>query len=319
MRLARTSLAVLGVAASALVARGASAAEPLSLVWNAPAGCPREEEVRQAALGAAAADVVREPLEAEVHIDRGERWTARIRTRRGGVRAAERHLEAASCSALADATAVILASALISEAEPRRKPVPAPTTSAGPPIAPEPDGQQPDAAPDAFVHALAASASLATIAAALPSAALAGRAALAWTPSRARIELGGTYSLAQSKTTGSSEAGATFSLLGAGVRGCLALARFAAELSTCAGAELTVVNARGFGASRDYEASAVWMSAAAGALLRIPLASWLAVRADGDALVPLSRPRFVVEGDAAVYRPAAFGARGAIGAEVLFL
>jgi hypothetical protein len=54
-------------------------------------------------------------------------------------------------------------------------------------------------------------------------------------------------------------------------------------------------------------------------LFRIPLASWLALRGDVDALVPLSRPRFVVEGDGAVHKPASLGIRGAIGAEVSFL
>ncbi len=69
----------------------------------------------------------------------------------------------------------------------------------------------------------------------------------------------------------------------------------------------------------NYDAKGAWMSAAAGALVRLPIASWFALRADADAVVPLSRPRFVVEGDGAVHRPSALGVRAGIGAELLFL
>ena len=79
------------------------------------------------------------------------------------------------------------------------------------------------------------------------------------------------------------------------------------------------MRARGFGAASNYDASAAWMAATGGVLLRLPVTSWLALRADADAIVPLSRPTFVVEGDGAVHRPASLGARGAIGAELLFL
>jgi hypothetical protein len=92
-------LALLGVAASALVAREASAADALALSWDAPLGCPSAAEVREAALRTASSDVASEPLEAEVHVDHRERWTVTIRTRRSGVLATERHLEAASCAA----------------------------------------------------------------------------------------------------------------------------------------------------------------------------------------------------------------------------
>ena len=315
----RALVILLTFAAAALLAREARADEDLQLSWQAPVGCPSAEQVRDAALRTASHAARREPLEADVRVEHGERWAVIIRTRRAGVPAAERRLEATSCSALADATAVILALALIPEA-----PGPAPAAAPAPVSVPEADRAHAPEADRTHVdtvsaHSVAASASLATDANTLPAPALGGRAALAWTPGPARIELSGGYFSDQSKTTATSPAGATFALLVAGGRGCWAVARGAVELSPCLGAEVAMVKARGFGAANNYDASAAWLAAAGGALLRVPVASWLALRADADAVVPLSRPTFVVEGDGAVHRPASLGVRAAIGAELLFL
>jgi hypothetical protein len=362
----RAILVVPAAAACLLAAPPAFAGEPLRLSWQAPKGCPTADHVKDAALRASG-DVGREPLEADVRVEHAERWTVTIRTHRANVAAAERHLEATSCAALADATAVILALALIPEASTTRNASATPAVSAAAAAAPAPEAEaapaaaapppsrppSPAAAPPpspvaspapaeralvsdgalvsdadraaaqgAFAHALAASASLHADGTTLPSAAVGGRAALAWTPARVRLEVGGSYFSEQSKTTATSGAGAAFTLLVADARGCWAIARSArsgVELSPCIGADVEVVQARGFGAAKNYDANAAWVSATGGALLRVPMTSWLALRADAGAIVPFSRPRFVVEGDGAVHRPAPLGVRGGIGAELLFL
>jgi hypothetical protein len=172
---------------------------------------------------------------------------------------------------------------------------------------------------DPYAHAFTASAAFVTDATTLPSPAVGGRAGLAWTPGRARLALAGSYFSSQSKTTDTSSAGAAFTLLAAGARGCWAILRGDVEISPCAGADLQMVSAKGFGATTNYDASAAWISATGGGLVRVPVTSWLALRGEADALVPLSRPRFVVEGDGAVHKPAAIGVFAAIGAELLFL
>ena len=348
----RATVVLVTLVASALVAGKAVAGDDLRLSWQAPAGCPQASQVRDAALRAVARERRDgEPLEADARVEHGERWTVVIRTRRAGVAAAERRLDATSCGALADATAVILALALIPEAPaplattpPEAQltaPLPAATTppageatapspattrvaeppplAAVAPVAPRAGGAEHRPSDRVSTHSIGVSASVATDATTLPAPAVGGRAALAWTPGPARVELGGGYFSDQSKTTGTSPAGASFTLLVAGGRGCWAVARGAIELSPCIGAEVAIVNARGFGAASNYEASAAWVSGAGGALLRVPVAPWLALRADADALVPLARPRFVVEGDGAVHQPGSLGVRGAIGAELLFL
>ncbi|MDB5220802.1 MAG: hypothetical protein JWO86_8729, partial [Myxococcaceae bacterium] len=62
-------LAVLAAATVALGAREAAASEALQLAWEAPAGCPSAESVREAALRTATTDVASgpsAPLEADV-------------------------------------------------------------------------------------------------------------------------------------------------------------------------------------------------------------------------------------------------------------
>src|SRR4051794_18967271 len=112
MRAQRAMRAVaLAVAVAAMFVAGRASAEELRLSWRAPAGCPSAERVRDAALKNAGKDA--EPLDAEARVEHGEQWRVTITTTRNGTPAAERQLEAASCEALADATAVILAIAMI--------------------------------------------------------------------------------------------------------------------------------------------------------------------------------------------------------------
>ena len=308
------AISILFGVALAFVAQRASA-DDLALAWRAPEGCPAATEVHDAAMRSAGD--AHEPLEADVQVDRADsdRWTVVVRTKRGGIAAAERRLDATSCAGLADATAVILALAL--SPSPSASPVPSPSVSPSPSRSPETPSSPTDS--PAYDHALSTSASLATDATTLPAPAIGAHVAFAYLPGRARIEIAGSYFSGQSKTTASSSAGADFTLLSAGLRGCWAIVRSDVELSPCAGADLQQVSASGFGAAQNFDTDAAWLSAAGGLLLRMPLTSWLALRAQADAVVPLSRPRFVVEGDGAVHQPSAIGARAGIGAELLFL
>lgn len=122
------------VALAAFVARPASADEPLRLAWRAPAGCPSSETVRAAALrGAPGGASV--PIEAEATVERreraGARWVVTLRTQRADARG-ERILEADTCAALGDATAVILALALVPPGAADAEPTPSPTATSSP-------------------------------------------------------------------------------------------------------------------------------------------------------------------------------------------
>jgi len=350
----RRVLPALTLAAGALLASRANADE-LRLSWRAPIGCPTSAHVRDAAVRTAARDGLAdrgEVLEADAVVKRDRLWRVSLVTRRGGTTSAERTLEASSCDALAEATAVILALALVPSPAPVE---PTSAAASGDPAASESPAA--DAAPasatpldtasesaehaapanaaayapgpirengvaasrdGAYARRLAVSASLVTNAGSLPSAAVGGGATLAYGFGRGRLEVGGSYFAVQSKTTAASAAGARFGLGAVAARACYALARGVMELAPCVGAEVLVVDARGFGASANYDTGAAWVAATGGALLRVPVTSHLAARADASIGVAVTQPRFVVDGDGAVYEPARVGARAGIGAELLF-
>ena len=329
-------------------------ADDLTLSWKAPAGCPSGDQVKARALEGTAKASKTDALTADATVESSaaDRWHVTLTTKRAGVTSDARRLEARSCAALADATAVILAMAMIppgasneaaasapasaaasasapasadaaasasaEAAAPAPEAAPAPAPAPAPAAPADPDSVSPSlpSAP----HALALGGGFTSDASTLPSAAVGGAASFAWTPGRARVEAAASFFASQSKTTGLSAAGADLSLFVVGARACYAIVRATAiELSPCGGVDLSFVGASGFGAAANYDASARWAAATAGLLVRVPVTSYLAVRAQVDGNVPFSRPTFVVDGEGDVHRPSAMGARGGIGLELDFL
>lgn len=294
----------------------ADADTALRLRWAAPSGCPSTESVRDATLRAAALrQAPGDVLEADAHVEPssdGSRWRVRLVTHRGG-NTGERELEATTCSGIAEATAVILALALVQPDSPT--PEPPPQEDAPSKLAPEPAPRRLTAAPPAF----ALGASLAADSTSLPAAALGGSLTIAWTPGRVRLEVDGRRWAAQSGTDGTG-AGARFTLSSLGGRGCYAALRAGGfDLGPCAGADAQLVSANGFGADTNFARSAAWASIAAGALARLAVTSWLGVRARAEGAMPLSRPTFIVENRGTVHRAAPIGLAGSIGLEANFL
>jgi hypothetical protein len=335
----------------------ASDDDRLRLSWLAPASCPSVETVRRAALrNAESGDPRLAGLEAEARVTPSDRgWRMRLRTRHGST-TGEREIETATCEGAAEAAAVILGLALMPPESDRSTPAPvfaasviaAPLdqpasiatlgpepersrsivisqTGAPPPEPPLParDATPPEPAhvrAGARSHALAVGVGVAADPSTLPRGAVGGSLSVAWTPGQWRIELDARRFAAQSRTLPGSSAGADFSMTSAGARGCWnALRRGAVDVSPCAGADVHFVSASGYGAGANYDAKAQWTSAAGGALAGVAVASWLALRARLDALVPLSRPTFVVEGEGSLHRPPTLGAAASLGAEVTFL
>ncbi len=105
-----------------------------------------------------------------------------------------------------------------------------------------------------------------------------------------------------------------------GGRGCWAVLRTNRfDLAPCAGADVNLVSAPGRGADTNCSATAAWTTLTGGALGRISLLSWLAFRMRVDALVPLTRPTFVVVNEGSVHRHSSVGVAASIGLETLFL
>lgn len=310
----------------------------LRLTWTAPPECPSSATVRAAILrDAQPRRAPSEPLDADARVEQKastDGWRVRLRTRQGA-QAGEREIEAATCGALADATAVILALALAppgadaASASAAPGDAPAPPASATPGSAPpEDEGAAPAARRDrrgtsngsARERQVALGVSAAGDASSLPAPTLGGSLTLAWTPGRFRVELDARRWISQAGSVPSSNAGARFSMTSIGGRGCwTALKAGLVDLAPCAGADGHIVAASGYGADANFAAGAEWTTVAGGALARLSLTTWLALRARGEAIVPLARPTFVVENDGPVHRPPTLGAAASLGAELLFL
>lgn len=339
----RHALAAFGFLAASLAGARADAAELLRLSWDAPKGCPSGESVRSAAVRNAPASAI--ALEADAVVSHRDRWTVTLKTRRPEA-SGERVLEAASCTALADATAVILALALVPPGEEAVPPPPVAanataiatatpeppavtttaTATANPaPIPPSPAEDRPRSSPPKSASkndgppALAVGGFAATDATTLPAVALGGGGLIAWTPGALRIEALVSAFGGQSRTVGQSTAGARFTMTSVGAGACYTVLKTAIELAPCAGGSMHWVSAEGFGATANYDASARWAAVDAGLLARAPLTSWLALRGRVDGLVPLGRPSFEVENEGVVHKPPPFGIRAALGVELNFL
>jgi hypothetical protein len=311
-------------AALVALATPASADEDrLRLTWTAPPGCPSTEEVRGATLRDAESRGAMGLLEADAQVEQKPQqtgdagWRVRLRTRRGET-TGEREIEASSCSGVAEATAVVLALAMVPpDVDEERPPVESVPASEAPRQSDVAVARK-EAAQDA--HALALGASVATDASTLPSAAIGGSLTAAWTPGRLRVELDARRWVSQSRSLASSASGATFTLTSLGGRGCWAALRGkSVDLAPCAGADLHLVSAPGYGADSNYSPDGSWVSITGGGLGRLSLSSWLALRVRLEAVVPLARPTFVVRNEGSVHRPPSLGAAASVGLELLFL
>lgn len=325
--------AIVGVAAflawlAPRAAHAQSSDGDLKLTWVAPAGCPVGEDVRSAALrGVDRARMLPGTLVAEATVDSvtaggPPTWRVRLRTRRGDT-TGERVIEGPTCSGVADATAVVLSLALVPpdtiEAPP---PAPAPA-SPPPPVAPPPPPKPAATEKNPGRHHVAVGVEAAGVLGALPKFAGGGAVDLALTLGSLRVEAEGRLVGSQRATVSGKTSGADFALASVGGRACWAILRGTdLELAPCLGMSVETMSADGVRTDVKRSQSTAWASFAGGVLGRYFLTNWLAVRARAEAVVPLARPRFVVQDvltTDTVFQPPTLGAAGYFGAEVLFL
>jgi hypothetical protein len=300
-----------------LVATAARAqTDPLVLTWSAPPECPSVDDVRRAAMRGVDPSRLDGVLEADAKVDRrpdaSAEWHVHLRTNRKGV-VGEREIEAPTCAGLAEATAVLLGLALHPE-EVTAEPAP-------PPVEPSVPPPKPEAKPASyFAHTFAVGASGVVGTAALPSTATGGSVTVSFTPGHFVFEVDGRRWVSQSQTRIESGAGAHFSMTTLGGRACWAALRTEAfDVSPCLGVDVHLTDAQGYGAQKNVSASAAWSTASAGVLGRLPLTTWLGLRARVEISSALARPTFVVQDDGPVHRPALFGTSASLGVELHFL
>lgn len=319
-------------------ADGADESRNLVLGWSAPSECPSRDPMRARILQLVGEGKhSRDAVDATVRIERrsnGALFDANVTLSAGG-RTTDRHLDGDSCEAVSDAAALIIALAI----DPEAAASPAPTTpgavasettevpwlappavaASQPPSSPPPtpiEGSPRDASNRTTNRPFYASASGRFDVGSVPAPVLGAELALGWNPGRFDFELGGALMASARGTLASNpDQGARIGVSDLGTRACYLLFGTRLDLAPCGGIHVRFMSAQGFGTGSDHDATAVFGLASLGALIRWQLTPRISVRFAGDALVPLSRPTFVIDAAGTVYQAPPVAARAAVGFE----
>lgn len=273
-----------------------AAAAELPIDWNAPQECPdRAQLVAQVShlLGGA----VHSLRSASTQVTRTERgYRARVRiVAPSGV--GERELENAQCDLLTESVALVIALSATSDEtpQPRERPVPRERPRFG------------------------VSAQASALFGALPNPALGIGAGLSMEArSWLRVELRGSYYLKQSVTFDQATYGGRFKLMAFAARGCRVWGLGAFDLAPCIGADLHHVAASGFGGDVSLDEAATWWGPALGLFVRWRLHETFAIYITADAVVPITRRRFVFADVGPLHRAAVVATQLTLAPEVRF-
>lgn len=311
----------------------------LDLTWNAPAECPS-----RAWLESAVTRLVTRPPEQTLAVtgnvrENAGRWTVDLDFQ--GAATGKRTLSAASCGSLARGTAVLVALTIdpqasttasadipmteppppVSEAPPPAPPPPPPRPEPPPARQPETTTRVPSSpsrrelSPIVFLGAGASRALLPGIA---PSAVVG--AGIVW---RAlRIDLSAEITSPTSTSLDARpQVGADLSLVGLALRPCAGGGSRWITIHGCLGVRGARVSGEGTGLAEAYKQTGYVMTLEPGALVRIPGNTRVAAELDGAAVVPLTRPDFVLLANGSTesfFRPSAVGARMTVGVGLRF-
>ncbi|KYG00965.1 hypothetical protein BE21_06710 [Sorangium cellulosum] len=139
----------------------------------------------------------------------------------------------------------------------------------------------------------------------------------------ARIEAGAAFWPGRrAESAAKPRAGGTVDLVAGSLTACALLPPLARAVRPdfevgvpCAGVELGRMHAEGYGVSNPGEGSGLWAALRSGAAASWVVAPWMRLRLRLEAVVPLERPRFVLEGVGEVHEPSV-AARAALGLEL---
>jgi hypothetical protein len=287
-----TSAAVLALTTYAATGR----AEP-ALAWNAVPGCPDESEV-QAAFRRMSVHRSPTNVRARATVRRdGPRYELEL-SLFSGSGTAELRLVADQCTTLADVVALELALAADAGAV---------TSSI--------NASHPDPEPRIGVALFVGGA-----VGPLPGFAPAIRAAVQLELSPVRIEVGGKYLFAQTKTyEGLPESiGGTFQSTVGFARLCSGFPRTGFGIAACGGIESGVIRGDGFGPAESFESNQLWVSVTAAPVLRYAFTSGLSLYAEGEFGVAVVRPEFHARNLPTLFAPDRTAAAFWIGVGQLF-
>lgn len=290
---------------------------PVALEWHVPPGerCPSAADVirqvnklvgpprRERAAIRARADVRKLP---------DGRFRVELSTLADAMEG-HRAIEERSCTAMAEATAVILA--WMVDPNVVEVPEPIPEQPAKPKAAPPPPREE---SQRSFKFVFGARGLLDS--GTLPDVAtgVGLELGLRWSWFRL-FSRGGLWARQETEiapSSGSTVAGASFRLLTLGVDACVTPWR--TDIVACAGPELDRLEGTGFGVDTPRTDSASWIALTIGADGRIALVGPLGLSVGARLVVPTSREAFGLDGVAIVHRPGPVAGRLALGLDVVF-
>ncbi len=277
-------------------AASAGAAQPFSLQWRAPEGCPNADEVETEIASALAHLKGRGPLAVvtEVTLGADAPFWLRVRVTHQG-QVAERLLSLANCAETSRAAALLVALSVETRSEPIAALLPPPSAKA-------------------LAWSFGAGPHLVLGAAPEASAGLGVSAAVGsgvW-----RVSLRGAAFLPTHHTVPGSEAGGSFTLLSGGAFGCLGYPGGPLAVYGCLGGRLDHLSGTGFGASEAATLSTNIGALAASSTLEWPLTRFVRLRAEFEAGYALGQARFVIQNLGTVHEVNRL--RGEAGLELVF-
>lgn len=315
--------------------RGGAGERELLLDWDAPGECPSRDAVEGRVEGMLGRRLV---MTSEPPV----RVVGRVAVSEGGYRlrlstettsgALDREFEGRDCDVLADTAAIVVSATLSPDPPPppRLEPAPEPRAEAEPAPSPQTEPVTPattaepeprPATPPEPSRGVGGAVRVAggVGLGALPGVAPGVDVAAALLRRSLRVELRFAYWFARrAESEARSDAGAELTLWTLGARGCWAPARGIFEFPLCGGVQAGPLRGDGYGISLPTTTRLTWVAVTAGAALAVSplrnLAFWLGV----DLLVPLTRPRFVVEDLGALHTSSGVGGRAMLGVEGRF-
>ncbi|HEX9298282.1 MAG TPA: hypothetical protein VF881_20725 [Polyangiaceae bacterium] len=287
-----------------------AAAPALDLDWRAPVECPDRETVRRYVseiVGSAEGEPAALGARGIVARAAPDRWTVDLALRTSSGVESRRSLEGPTCDSVTRAAALVMALAIHARDVP---PPPVPRERETPPRPPRPVA---GLVPPSLAVQIAADVG------SVPSPTYGGELGFGWMLAGIRWEASGAYFAKQRGTVAGRDAvGADFTLAAVALGACYPLVDATVSLAPCARGGLDWVRASGFGSEAPTDGSMRGATVQAGGIFLWNLSTRLSTRLELDAVVPLVRTEFFVEGAGTVYRRTPVGLRAAAGLEVHF-
>jgi len=295
---------------------------PIDIQWEAPGECPDAQGVR-----AAIERLLGRPLETlaappnvrasgKVRKNDAGNWEVKVELA-VGERVESDDLVAKRCSALADAMALKVALAIdpLAVANSMSQPPPSPAPAPAPRTAPAPrrdtTSERPKHVP-ALALRFVGGFALGPLPAATPGVGLYASI----TRRSLRAELGGeAFWGGVAHYAELPNVGAKLQLFVGSVRGCATPASGAWTFPVCAGLELGLMRANGYGVQDTKQTSGLWGGLVIGPAVQLHLTGRLSVWLETAASVTLLAPEFHMRNLDTLYTPPTAGARASVGFE----